>query len=305
LWAAFDRLWSKQASSRDRRYTLAAMARSVLGQTPADAIDYKMLNRWVSEQLGTEDSPGLAPATVNRKLSMISVALGELVKEGSLASMPTIPWQPENDDEARWLTPEEEGELMETAGTLMTEADARVFRALFGVLVDTGGRLSETLRAAKAGAFDRNQVVFKNWKSGKLKKAKSRAIPLTNRAYEGLLVLQEAQGKQTISKGWWGRQMERVRNAAGMPDVHLHTLRHTCLSRLVQAGMSLYMVQRWAGHNTIQITERYAHLGPSSLLEGAALLEAPEHGTDSVAQAAESGGVATMARHRAHLSIVK
>jgi integrase len=45
----------------------------------------------------------------------------------------------------------------------------------------------------------------------------------------------------------------------------VHALRHTFCSQLVQAGIPLRTVQVLAGHSSIRITEKYAHLAPSSL----------------------------------------
>ncbi|MBO6631600.1 MAG: tyrosine-type recombinase/integrase, partial [Psychroserpens sp.] len=42
-------------------------------------------------------------------------------------------------------------------------------------------------------------------------------------------------------------------------------LRHTCASRLVQAGIDLRRVQTFLGHQTIQMTLRYAHLATDDL----------------------------------------
>jgi integrase len=56
---------------------------------------------------------------------------------------------------------------------------------------------------------------------------------------------------------------ERARDAAGLDrDVVFHSLRHTYISRLVMAGVDLRTVQELAGHKTIQMTIRYAHLAP-------------------------------------------
>jgi site-specific recombinase XerD len=52
-----------------------------------------------------------------------------------------------------------------------------------------------------------------------------------------------------------------------------HMLRHSCASRLVNAGIDLYVVKEWLGHSTIQITERYAHLDPKKLVHAANMLE--------------------------------
>jgi site-specific recombinase XerD len=48
-------------------------------------------------------------------------------------------------------------------------------------------------------------------------------------------------------------------------DVTVHTLRHSFASRLIQAGVSIYKLQKLLGHASITQTERYAHLQPSSL----------------------------------------
>lgn len=48
-------------------------------------------------------------------------------------------------------------------------------------------------------------------------------------------------------------------------DGSLHTLRHTYISHLVMAGVPLRTVQLLAGHSTVAVTERYAHLAPGHL----------------------------------------
>jgi integrase len=44
-----------------------------------------------------------------------------------------------------------------------------------------------------------------------------------------------------------------------------HDLQHTFISRLVMAGVDLRRVQELAGHKTIAMTRRYAHLAPAHL----------------------------------------
>ncbi|MET0514590.1 MAG: tyrosine-type recombinase/integrase, partial [Nitrospiraceae bacterium] len=65
----------------------------------------------------------------------------------------------------------------------------------------------------------------------------------------------------------------RTARRAGLEDVSLHTLRHTFISRLVQAGRPLPEVAALAGHRDITMTLRYAHLAPDHLREGIAALE--------------------------------
>jgi integrase len=47
--------------------------------------------------------------------------------------------------------------------------------------------------------------------------------------------------------------------------VVFHTLRHTFASWLVMRGVPLYDVAKLMGHNTIVMTQRYAHLAPDRL----------------------------------------
>ena len=62
---------------------------------------------------------------------------------------------------------------------------------------------------------------------------------------------------------FWGT----AREAAGLADVRLHDLRHSFASFLVNAGRSLYEVQKILGHTQVKTTPRYAHLAQETLLD--------------------------------------
>ena len=70
-----------------------------------------------------------------------------------------------------------------------------------------------------------------------------------------------------------GMAVIRAAKQAQLPGVSLHTLRHTFISRLVQAGRPLPEVAALAGHRDIKMTLRYAHLAPSHLRAGIHVLE--------------------------------
>ena len=86
----------------------------------------------------------------------------------------------------------------------------------------------------------------------------------------------------------------RAVTACGCPDVTLHILRHTCASRLVQRGVSIYVVSKWLGHSSVKVTERYAKLAPDSLagalsaLEGKPVLVGSFRGTERLRSRADS-----------------
>ena len=60
-----------------------------------------------------------------------------------------------------------------------------------------------------------------------------------------------------------------ARTAAGLADVRIHDLRHSFASFLVNAGCSLYEVQKILGHASVVMTQRYSHLSQASLLRAA------------------------------------
>ena len=54
--------------------------------------------------------------------------------------------------------------------------------------------------------------------------------------------------------------MDGARTRAGLSRATCHQLRHTCLTRLREAGMALEAVQAQAGHASIESTRIYLHL---------------------------------------------
>ena len=75
----------------------------------------------------------------------------------------------------------------------------------------------------------------------------------------------------TIYNSW-----NSARIKAGLPDVRVHDLRHNFASQLVNAGRSLYEVQKILGHADAITTQRYAHLSQERLKEAANSVKLPE-----------------------------
>lgn len=57
--------------------------------------------------------------------------------------------------------------------------------------------------------------------------------------------------------------VDGARARAGIPHLTCHQLRHTCMTRLREAGMPLEAVQAQAGHRSIESTRIYLHLAGS------------------------------------------
>jgi integrase len=116
----------------------------------------------------------------------------------------------------------------------------------------------------------------------------SRQVHLTKRAVkasrtvEGLALTRKRRRAETPNpsetdvvfavrdnKNWWGKVMRRAK----VKNFRWHDLRHTFCSRLAQRGVSLKVIQELAGHKTIQMSARYAHLDKTSVLKGLAVLD--------------------------------
>lgn len=82
------------------------------------------------------------------------------------------------------------------------------------------------------------------------------------------------------NKNWW----TRTNRNAKVKGFRWHDLRHTFCSRLAQRGVSLKVIQVLAGHKTISITAKYAHLDETSVLKGLAVLEQDDDWVPPVAR---------------------
>ncbi len=77
------------------------------------------------------------------------------------------------------------------------------------------------------------------------------------------------------------KPFRRVAKAAGLDptEVVRHTLRHTAITHLVQAGVPLPTVKRISGHKTLAMVERYAHTNGKHICAAMDLLESSLNST--------------------------
>lgn len=68
------------------------------------------------------------------------------------------------------------------------------------------------------------------------------------------------------------REMERCSKDAGVKRIRIHDLRHSHISLLIDMGFSAVAIGDRVGHESVEITYRYAHLFPSKQGEIAAQL---------------------------------
>ena len=83
----------------------------------------------------------------------------------------------------------------------------------------------------------------------------------------------EGEKGALVPVGNFKKTWATVRDKAGVPDVHVHDLRHTFASRLVMKRVPLFEVQKLLGHSSMKMTARYAHLAPEALESAISVLD--------------------------------
>ncbi len=270
---ALDRTWEQvwQGSKSARMYEVNIKAvKDYFGADKSLAlIDTNAIDAWVTH---LKSQKGNCGGTVNRKLATLSKAMTVARDRGGLAAKPAIPRQKEAKGRVRWLSAEEEAE----AFTYLKEWGKHDHIDMLTVLLDTGLRLGELFPVTpKDISLDTRMIG--NWVT---KSGEARSIPMTGRVYEIIKRRMKTHPNRLFpyNHKWVYRVWKKLRkpgfmNLAGDKQFTPHCLRHSCATRLVTRGYSMAKLQRWLGHETPAMTNRYAHLAPADLVDGIKLLE--------------------------------
>ena len=87
-------------------------------------------------------------------------------------------------------------------------------------------------------------------------------------AYIGMLYgLNENDRIFQISKSYLHHEMDRGVKLSGVKRIRIHDLRHSHVSLLINMGYSAVAIGERVGHESVEITYRYAHLFPTIQIE--------------------------------------
>lgn len=233
----------------------------------ASAIDETEVGRLVTacQQAGNSNK------TINRKLA----ALSKMLRFGRtfrlIPEPPRIRRVAEGEGRIRFLTRPEEERLL-----AQLELDGQHdVRLLVMFLIDSGARISEALNLTHADWGDR--ATFWVTKGGK-----ARTVPLTKRAKAACQRFARNDKAGPFSGMSYSTIKAAFSKAVGRcglgTDVVIHTLRHTCATRLVlKFGKNdILRIKRWMGHTSIETTQKYIHLCDEDLDDMVATLEEPD-----------------------------
>lgn len=213
----------------------------------------------------------LKPATVNNKMAVLSSLMNIACSEWEeIDVVPTFKRFKTNNARTRLVSVAEEQEAINwfRSNGESTMADLVI------VLIDTGMRLSESLRI-KPADVDFERKFLRVLKS---KNDEPRSVPLTERV---MAVLNSRMQNDPLfsdmtdhgaSHRWV--KMTKFTGKDDDKEYVLHALRHTCATRLLESGVDIYTVKEWLGHKDINTTMRYAKMTNMKLRDALTKFEA-------------------------------
>ena len=164
---------------------------------------------------------------------------------------------------------------MEDEAELLKHCDLRL-KTLVLTAADTGFRAGELRSLSWQNVdFTRGTVSVASYYT---KNGDPRTNPMTKRLEQALREWKSSgvniENGLVFGPQRWRKSFENAKKLAGLDkNIVFHSLRHTYISRLVMAGVDIRTVQELAGHRTIIMTMRYAHLGPEHKKRAVAKLD--------------------------------
>lgn len=189
--------------------------------------------------------PVYAPATINRTLGTVKKAMHIAWELGRTPEDfgRHIKRLPENNARSTFLTVEQVTKLADHASEQV--------KAAIWIAILTGARRGEIL-AIQPQDIGPDSITIH---AGNTKTLRTRTVPISEALRPYLKAIPFQMNYEGLKTGF-----RRAREAAGMPAVRFHDLRHSCASLLVNMGMPLEVIRDILGHTTVKTTERYAHL---------------------------------------------
>ena len=272
----------------DLKAFFAVVVKDPVEVTATDVFDFLAEQRGDRSVVRLADrESGLSARTIARRLSSVSGLYAYLVargdtpvqanpvprglltrRQGGSVRSRTVPLVRVPRTLPRILSPAEADRLV---GALRTHRD----RAMLLAMLLAGLRRCEVLglRFADVQVADRRLAVVEG------KGGHHRVVPAANRFFDALgsylheerpdiagtdrvfVVLKGPRRGRPLSADGLDEILDGARARAGLAHATCHQLRHTCLTQLRKAGMSLEAVQAQAGHASIESTRIYLHLG--------------------------------------------
>ena len=275
------------AVAYDLKVFFAVVAKPPRRVRPVDVLAFMTAQRTGGDgrlQMVGAETGGVSARTLRRRLSSVSGLYGFLLARGDTSVNPVPRGLPTRRERQR---PGQGVPLVRVPRTLpqiLGPAEVDVLtaalrrhrdRAMVAAMVLGGLRRCEVLGLRLGDLrFAERRVFIAEGKGGH-----QRLIPVSARFFTEVsayldaerpadagtdrvfVVLKGQRRGQPLSADGLDEILDGARRRAGLARATCHQLRHTCLTQLRKAGMSLEAVQAQAGHASIESTRIYLHLG--------------------------------------------
>lgn len=280
---------NKSPKSHIRDKSLSNHLIQFFGDLTVSKISPKLVNEYKTRRR----DEGAAPATVNKELNLMSHAFNLAIKEWEWVRenpVGKVSKEKVNNLIERWLTPEDEDRLLTFSPEWL--------RDIIVFAINSGLRQGEilNLKWPQVDLFRKTITILEQ------KNNDRDTLPLNERTLEVLksrakvrhitssFVFFNSNGNRIEARNLM-RAFYSATGKAKLDDLRFHDLRHTFATRLVQAGVDIYTVQRLGRWKTISMVMRYAHHYPESLRPGILVLDkVPERFSTILAQSRELPG---------------
>jgi site-specific recombinase XerD len=201
-------------------------------------------------------------STINRKLAILSKLMSYAHEREYITQQPKIKLLKVENHKILYFNEEDEQKLLQ-----YFEHKHRVMYYFCIIGFKTGMRLSETLDIEADWIEDGYIRLYNN------KGNHPRSIPMTEEVKKVIEAIQPDMFKYSLNNQkanhWFKKAVKELELNSGYT---IHTMRHTFCSRLVQKGVELHIIQKFAGHKDARMTQRYAHLSNKNLEDAIKLL---------------------------------
>lgn len=281
-----SKLENKHSSYLSKESILRIYIRPLLGPRPLDQIAYadvedlKVSIRQPRETRKVE----LSAKSANNVLTVLRSLLREAHERDLIVAVPRIKWLKTLPSTFDFLHFDE-------ASRLVAAADGE-WKTMILFAVRTGLRLGEILALRwddvdlVRGQISVQRAVARGVVSSP-KSGRQRHVPLSpeivsalkaHRHLRGDLVFCKLTGAM-LTKEQSKHPLWRACKRAGIRRVGWHKLRHSFASHLAMRGVPIKVIQELLGHATMEMTMRYAHLGPEVKHDAVELLDGSNDAT--------------------------
>lgn len=265
---------NKPSEQRTKEYVLRIHLVPFFGRKKLEQITAAPLEHFKMKKV----KEGLSPKSINNFLTILCRCLACAVEWDLLDSVPKTKRLRVTPKEVEFLSEDE-------CDRLLADDSECLWHTMIAMARFTGMRIGEILATKWSDVdFQRRQItVQRSIYRGELSSPKSnriRHIPMTDvllrilepQQRESGFIFEDNQGNPLTYDGATAALRRNCRRN-GIRPVGWHLLRHTFGSHLVAKGVPIRAVQTLLGHSSIVMTERYAHLAPSTLDDAIAVLD--------------------------------